>query len=169
MVNRVADSRGGWLVVGVVAGLCISYFWPHETAMAITSDRSDQFAIITAPISAGSGYDMEAVFVLDFLTGRLRGAILNNRTKTFTYHCYRNVASDFQVETSKPKYAIVGAHAALPNTGRQNYASGVVYVAEYTSGKVGCYAFPYQVANKRIEAELTPIDSFSFRQQLEGE
>ena len=77
------NNRMVWLVVGVLAGLCISYFWPHEPVSAATSDRDTNFGLITVPVRdvtiAGVRDTMEGVFVIDYLTGRLQGAVINPR------------------------------------------------------------------------------------------
>lgn len=167
MAQRSLDNRMVWLVLGVVAGLCIAYFWPHEPALAVTSDRNDKFAMVTSEVSfAGS---VEGVFVLDFLTGKLQGAVLNNKLGKFTHAYYRSLAADFGVDPSvEPKYAIVTGRAQLPSQGRATMATGVVYVGELSSGKVVAYGFPYNESNRPVPpVPLQPLDVFQFREPLQ--
>lgn len=166
MIPRISDSRMVWLVVGLIAGLCISYFWPHEPALAVTGDRNDKFALVTSTTNVGGP---EAVFVLDFLTGRLQGVALNQRTGKFSQSYYRNVAADFQVDpSSEPNYAIVSGTANLPSQGTATRATSVIYVAEMSSGKVAGYSFPYSTSNRTTRGvQMQPLDYFQFRQAMQ--
>jgi len=162
--NLNGERRFLWLTVGVICGMCLSYFWPHEPAMAIATDRDgDRFAITTVPTKAGNA---EAVFILDFLTGRLQGAALNSRLGKFTYAYYRNLAADFNVDpTAKPHYVIVSGGVNLPAQGRAQFAESGLYVAEMSSGMVICYAFPFIFNNAPgAPQQLIPMDKFQFRQ-----
>lgn len=157
------ERRFLWLAVGVVCGMCVSYFWPHEPAFAVATDRdTDRFAISTVPTRAGNA---EAVFVLDFLTGRLQGAVLNSRTGKFTHAYFRNLAADFGVDpTAKPHYVIIPGTVSLPAQGRVQFAEGGLYVAEMSSGVVACYAFSFIFNNAPgPPQQLIPIDKFQFR------
>lgn len=132
--------------------------------MAIATDRDgDRFAITTVPTKAGNA---EAVFILDFLTGRLQGAALNSRLGKFTYAYYRNLAADFNVDpTAKPHYVIVSGGVNLPAQGRAQFAESGLYVAEMSSGMVICYAFPFIFNNAPgAPQQLIPMDKFQFRQ-----
>ena len=105
MEKTMAQCRFFWLAVGMVAGLCVAYFWPHEPAYALATDRGPKFALLTGP--AGPP-DMEGVFLLDFLTGNLQGHVLNSRVGTFTRSYYRNIAPDFNLGGKfEPQWAIV--------------------------------------------------------------
>jgi len=167
------------LCSGLLMGLCVSYFWPHEPALGITVDRDSKFAMATVPVTAGIGggvaglpgpssLPLEGVFVLDFLTGRLQGAVLNNKMSKFTHAYFRNVAADFQVDPkAEPHYAFLGGTAALLAKRGIKPASGVIYIGELTSGKVIAYAFPYQESNRIMRpVEMTPIDFFQFREAV---
>ena len=166
MATRTNDRRLVWLLFGVVAGLCLAYFWPHEPAYAIATDRDAQFALCTVEVGPGSP---DAVFVLDFLTGRLQGALLNAQAGKFTNFWYANVAEDFKIGNGrKSKYTIIpgsGFLNANNGGGGQSIATGIIYVAEQTSGKVGCYRFQYR---NQIEPtrpmELEQVSWFPFRE-----
>ena len=162
-----SDRRWLWMSVGLAAGLAIATVWPHEPAAASVADRNDKFAMVTAQTST---LDLvEAVFVLDFLTGQLRGASLNNSTGTITLAYARNVAADFNVDPSSPgNYAIVSGKTNLPSARGTNPAASSLYIAELNSGKVICYAFPYQTTNRPVPAALplTPVATFPFREAV---
>ena len=159
------ESRMLWLVTGVLAGLCISFFWPHEPVRATTGDRDDKFAMLTVPVGlAISGAEVEGVFVLDFLTGTLAGGVLN-KSGAFTASYGRNLAADFNVDPeAQPHYAFVSGLANIPSQGRVTMATGVVYVGELTSGKVIAYGFPYNETPRPVPTvQLAPLDQFQFR------
>ena len=173
------STKNQWtlLAVGLMAGACLTYFWPHEPAHAIAVDRDSKFAMCTVPVTAGvsggvagvpgpASMPLEGVFVLDFLTGRLQGAVVNNRNGKFTHAYFRNVAADFQVDPkAEPHYAFLGGTANLPGSRGVTPASGLIYVAELTSGKVICYTFPYRESNRPLPpVEMTPTDFFQFRE-----
>lgn len=162
--NLNGERRFLWLTVGVICGMCLSYFWPHEPALAVATDRdNDRFAITTTPTN---GNNAEAVFVLDFLTGRLTGAALNGRVGKFTHAYFRNLAADFNVDPkAKPHYVIVSGDVNIPNQGRTQFASSCLYIAEMSSGMVICYGFTF-VNNNAPAApqQMGMIDKFQFRQ-----
>lgn len=162
-VNR-ASLKWIWLSTGLVAGICITSIWPHEPLSAATADRNEKFGLITARVTAES----EAVFVIDFLTGRLTGATLQRTRQgtAFVNFYYRNLAEDFKVGASgQPYYAISSGIAAIPNSGGSQWGNSALYVAELTSGKVGAYAIPYQITQRALPPQpLTPIGSFPFRE-----
>ena len=164
MAQQESRNRTAWLVAGVLVGLGIALFWPHEQGLATTADRSDKFAIATVPAGLGSS---DAVFILDFLTGQLRGAVLNNNTGTFTNFYVRNLADDFLARPNapQPRFAFATGSAAIPSRGPATMANGVVYVAELNSGRCVAYGFPYNQVNAVMPpVNLIPLDQFQFRE-----
>lgn len=160
-------ERSLWVAVGMAAGLAISTLWPHEPLQAVSNDRSSKFAIFTTEVAALT--PVESVFVLDFLTGRLQGAVMNNVTGKFTTAYYRNVAADFGVKPrSQPNYAIVSGRVQLPARGGVTPATGAIYIAEMSSGKVAAYTFPYLNNNTAVPPiQMGILDFFAFRQQAQ--
>ncbi|MGE5192415.1 MAG: hypothetical protein ACM3U2_07915, partial [Deltaproteobacteria bacterium] len=101
MRNVMAANRVAWLACGLVAGLAIAYFWPHEPAYATTADRDTQFSMVTCQVgvnAAGIQDAMDAVFILDFLTGQLKGAAINRQVGKFASFYFRDLAKDFDVD-----------------------------------------------------------------------
>ena len=166
MKSHANENRLLWLFCGVVGGLCLAYLWPHEELQASATDHSENFAICTvevAPLAAP-----EAVFVLNFTTGEIRGALLNQQAGAFTNFWIGNVLQDFQIQsTGKSKFAIIPGQAFLAangNAGGAAIASGVLYVGELSSGKVCCYAFQYSTAPGIQEPRrLDPVAQFPFK------
>jgi hypothetical protein len=168
MKSQAKEHRLVWLLFGVVGGLCLAYFWPHEPAFAMATDRDAKFALCTVEVGPGSP---DAVFVLDFTTGRLSGAMLNSQTGTFTNFWYANVAEDFKIgRGGNGKYTIIpgsGFLNAQNAAGGQAIATGILYVAELTSGNVGCYRFQYRNQQQATPPmELEPVSYFPFREAL---
>ena len=173
MSHRLSDTRLVWLVFGLLGGLAVSSFWPHEPLSAGTSDREKNFGLMTVAVRdiqlAGVQDKQEGIFVLDYLTGRLQGAILNSRMGAFTHFYYRDLASDFNVDpkAGRPQYAMATGIAQLPAQGRITWANGIIYVGELTSGRIHAYAFPFAQARGRVPpVQIQMIDKFQFRQAL---
>lgn len=167
MARSISDSRTVWLVVGLIGGLGIATFWPSEPALATATDRTPQFAMATVNVNPITPLD--GIFVLDFLTGTLRGAVLNEQNATFTQFYLRNVAQDFQVDPKKePHYAIVTGVANINARPGFQAANGVIYVAELSSGKVIAYGFPYVVSRIPLPpVQLIPLSTLQFREPEE--
>ena len=161
------------LAAGIVLGIVGSSLWPTQQAYSVTVDRDSKesrFAMTTVEImdSTLSGNGLEGVFVLDFLTGRLTGGILNGQQGAFQHSYRHNVARDFKIDAkTEPRFAIVTGVANLRGRNGGTPAAGIIYVAELTSGKVAAYAIPYRNvsrgAGKLQAAELRLVDMFTFR------
>ena len=96
----------------------------------------------TGPVDA----EVEAVYLLDFLTGDLEAMVLGKQPRTWTGFFKTNVAADLGLDPQKnPKFLIVTGMAGLRRAGgsRQQPSSAVCYVAEITSGKIVAYAIPW--------------------------
>lgn len=160
------DRRMVWLLAGVLVGLGLAQFWPAEELHALATDRSDRFAITA--VNVGPGFP-DAVFVLDFLTGRLTGALLNAQSGLFTNFYFRNIAQDFIVDpNAKAKYAMIPGVGVFNAAAAGNAQSslGVLYIGELTSGKVIAYRFNYRNSAEPINEIITPIPiaSYPFRE-----
>lgn len=169
MQPRGNEGRLVWMGLGLIAGLCLAYVWPHEIAQAVATDRDDRFAICTVETQTSLGQP-EAVFVLDFLTGRLTGAMLNQQSYAFTNFWFRNVAADFQLKASaaaKAKYCIIPGNAYLTSAGGATTSTGVIYVGELTSGKVVAYSFGVRISKVPLPVmPMEPVAFFPFREAV---
>lgn len=168
MSHRWSETRMAWLLCGIVIGLAVALYWPSEPAMAEAVDRSDKFAMCSVQTQLGNS---EAVFVLDFLTGRLVGGAYLAQTSTFQTYA-RNIAGDFKIDAGTPaQYSIVPASIAVQAGGTAGGAgtpaSGSLYVGEMNSGKVVLYGFLYRSSGKPGPTiELIPLGIFPFRESL---
>ncbi|QDU80363.1 hypothetical protein Pla110_20900 [Polystyrenella longa] len=155
------------LVLGVLAGITVSYCLPSQPTKASTVDRAEKFIMATCPVDGSS----EAVFVLDLLSGQLRGAWLNPRSGRFTNFYSYNIAGDFNIDPAagQPSFTLTTGVASLPNTGRAQNGNGVIYVAELTTGQVNAYMLQYNTNQNQQnqQAPITRLDSFPWRAVLE--
>jgi hypothetical protein len=152
-----------WLTAGVVVGLAIAVLWPSRPLTASTSDRNEKFGMCTVWMTD----NLEAVFVLDYLTGKLTGACLGKQGNAgFVQSFIRDVGSDFNVKGVKPQYAMSSGLAQIRAAPGVQPAASVIYVAELTSGQVGCYGIPFRLPNAKnpVPITLSKIDSFPFRE-----
>lgn len=156
-----------WLTAGVVLGLGIATLWPNRPLTAATSDRNDKFGMCTVYVSE----NLEAVFVLDFLTGRLTGACLGKQGNGFVQFFAADVGADLQVKSGKPAYTMTPGLAQIRSRPGTQPAASVIYVAEMSTGKVGCYAIPFLLPNTKnpVPAKLAPLDVYTFRDAAPAE
>lgn len=167
MRDTIVKNRMAWLAGGLVLGLAIAYFCPHEPAYAAVGDRDTQFSMVTIPVgvsAAGINDPMEAVFILDFLTGQLKGAAMNRQKGAFASFYFRDLAKDFTVDpNADPHYCMVSGYSQMPNQQGISMASGMLYVGELSSGKVAGYAFPWNEQGTAGPVALIPIDVFPWK------
>ncbi len=156
------------LALGIAIGAGGMLLSSPEPVKAGSAQGNDKFSMCTMPISAR---ESEAVFVLDHLTGVLRGGWLNSRSGTFSHNYLRNVAADFQVNpaTPEPKYAIVSGMTNLQGAGGNQPANGVIYIGELTSGAVIAYGISMPRGNGAAgPLEIVRIGGFPFRESAGG-
>lgn len=161
VVVRHRVPNWAWMIAGVLVGLGIAALWPNPPLTAATSDRNEKFGMCTAYVTDG----LEAVFVIDFLTGRLTGATLGKQGNGFVQFFEANPGADLQVRSTKPQYAMTPGLATIRGTPQVQPAASVIYVAELTTGKVGCYAIPFRLPNVKnpVPLQLAPLDFYQFR------
>lgn len=155
--------------LGAMVGAATLAILPSNELKAVSANSNDKFSMATVSVTTGFE-DTEAVFILDHLTGLMRGGIMNNSGQ-FSYTYFYNVASDFQINpaTPEPRYSIVAGRASLRGAGGNQPANGVLYVAELTSGRVLAYGFP--VPRGRGSSSPIPmlrLDGFGFRESVGG-
>ena len=165
-----AKSRGAvWFVCGVLGGLMVSYFWPNEVALADT-DRDaggSKFAVVSVRTGVATG---DAVFVLDFATGRLFGAAINAQTGKFTQTYARNIIPDFNLSPDvTPSFVVTSTNLNISaRNSRVQPATHGLCVAELKTGRVMVYAFPYATTPRVQPLEtLTVVAGFMFRQGVQ--
>lgn len=168
-IGKTSSSKTRWLAIGAVAGFFAASLLPTEPAMAQVVNGSEKFAMISTPTAAGQA---EAVFVLDYLTGRLVGVSYNSQAGIFTQRYFRNVVPDFDLSgDTDPQFVILPAflNPQLRGVPRATPATGGIYVGELTSGRINVYGFNYRNASRPIAdvVQIALLDQFEFRQSSE--
>ena len=108
-----------WMGGGLVLGLVFGGLWPDSPAHAVATSQIDGFAACTTPLDS----EIEGIFVLDSITGDLKGTALNPITRQFTVSFGVNVASAFGLDaTAKPRYLLVSGAASFRGGIRQSAA-----------------------------------------------
>ena len=159
MSRNWSDRRISWLVVGIGLGVALASYWPHEPmAYAEAAAGAEKFAMCTVGTNVG---DAEAIFVLDYATGRMVGATFNNKSNTFSQPMIRNLAADFGL-TEQGQYLMVPGFVGARGRGAPP-ANGGVYVAELTTGKLALYGFINVSQGTRVPQELTVFGVFPWR------
>ena len=153
------------LAIGLVVGLNAAGLWPQVPLHAVATHGQENFAICTTPMDQ----DVEAVFVLDDLTGDLKGAALNVQMRRLYTGFEYNVTQDLAASNNKnAHYRIVGGMANI----RQNIQAGplahsVLYVAEVNSGQMVVYGIPWIAGRAQgampVKTTLVVLDRWQFR------
>jgi hypothetical protein len=158
------------LAAGIAAGLAIAWLCPNEPAYATTGDRAPQFSMVTLPVSdaaLGVVDPLDGVFVLDFASGQVKGAVLNRQNGKFASFLFRDLAKDFNVPPNQnPEFCMVTGFGQLPNQAGKQMASGLLYIGELNSGKVAAYSFPWNEKGGGPAIALVPTDVFQWKQPL---
>lgn len=158
MVKTLA-RRLTLLLLGVAIGAGVVWSWPRKPVFAYSSDRNDKFSMTTAL----TGPTSEAVFVLDFLTGQLKGFSLGRTSERFMMVYSRSIAQDFQVDPNKPaRYALVSGLAQRSGRGATSWAASYLYVAELSTGRVQAYAIPFRQQRTTAAFQLVPVPGLNF-------
>src|SRR5688572_32596015 len=76
-----------WMGGGLILGLVFGGIWPDSPAHAVATSQIDGFAACTTPLDN----EIEGIFILDSITGDLKGTALNPVTRQFTVSFGTNV------------------------------------------------------------------------------
>ena len=134
-----------WLGIGLAAGVVLGSFLPNTPLHAVSGDRTETFAIAT-------GYcdeQVEAIWLLDFLTGKLNAAAVSKQTGAFNSFFTRDIAADFGIDQGKnPRFLMCTGVADLRRAGgaRMAPSRSTLYVAEITTGKLAAYSLPWSAS-----------------------
>ncbi|MEN0110885.1 MAG: hypothetical protein AAF805_09190 [Planctomycetota bacterium] len=165
-------ALGAWLRSG--EGDATPFQIPASVLPALEVDATatqahDNFVIATGFVDDG----IEGLYFLDFLTGELRGVVLNERGPGFACYYRRNIMEDFgQQAVKNPKYLMVTGRLngvargpALPG-GR--LARTAIYVVEANSGQVVAYGLPWSpsmaAAGKQQSGTFIPLARETLRE-----
>jgi hypothetical protein len=151
-------KRLAWVSVGVLIGLLLAAVMPARPLHAVATHGADGFALATGLIDN----NIEGVYFLDYLTGDLKGAVLNLNTGVFTTFYQYNVLKDLQVEGGKaPKFLMVTGLSQLRQRGNQfQPGAAVIYVMECGSGTCAAYAVPWNVGRATLPSTAPQANAF---------
>jgi hypothetical protein len=152
------------MIVGAVLAANVAGLWPQVAVHASATHGQDNFAIATGPVSS----DIEAIYLLDYLTGDLKAAVINLQTGKFMSLYEWNVGQDLGAGSTKnPRYLMVTGLASMRRGGLGQLGSSVVYVTEISSGQIMAYGLPWtagrELAQVPFKGQLIPLDSLHFR------
>lgn len=150
-----------WPVAGVFAiGLAVGAWWNAVPVQAVTSLADDSFAACTVPVDTGT----EAMFLLDFETGDLSGAVLNPQTSQFGVSYKHNVLGDLGFkpgQAKNPRFLLVSGMAERRQA-NVPMAPSVLYVTDSATGTTVVYGIPWSPqqaqAGQPIVSKLVPLD-----------
>ena len=141
------------LITALTFGLfCAKKSVPERSIQAAASDRAGRLVLATGYVAP----DMEAVYCLDQLTGRLSAGVLSRKDGKFQGLYERNINSDLaEVLRMKnvttplsvaPQYTMVTGEVNTENRGASLWqvAKSVVYIAEVNTGMLLVYTIPWQ-------------------------
>lgn len=164
---RWLRRQSGWVLLGIglLIGLVLGGLWPRSPLHAAATDRAENLVMTTAVIDQG----VEAVFVLDAMTGTLRGAAPGKKMGFQSFWEY-NVGPDIlafineynaglkagttrrggpaarpEIQVPQtPKYLLASGLADIPLTGaREKPAASLLYVTEANTGVGIAYMIPW--------------------------
>lgn len=165
--SNMSSMKTKWLAAGAIAGFLAASLLPTEPAMAQVVNGSEKFAMIATPTQPGQA---DAVFVLDYLTGRLVGACVGSNGK-FIQALRRNIVGDFNISPDlDPQFVILPAMLNPSGGGGGGTpARGGIYIGELTSGRICLYGFATAVNARQAQQlnDIIPLDQFEFRQASE--
>ena len=167
---QLFDKKFRWFALGLACGVVGMFCFPRPNLKAMAASQSPKFAMCTTPAQLGNP---EAVFVVDFVTGRLIGGAFNTQSGGFTQSYSRDLAADFNV-AEDAQYVMVpgemqtlGAGVARGGAAGGSPATGGIYIGELTSGLVILYGFRYTNSNRQVpDQSLVKLAQFPWRQAL---
>jgi hypothetical protein len=148
-----------------LVGVALGGWLPHVPLHAVATDRGESCAICTAPVDD----EIEAIYFLDFLTGDLKAGVVSPQTGKFTALYSNNVLQAFGGDAAKsPKYLMASGIVDIRRgTGQTRTSTGVVYVTDQNTGRIGVFAIPWQRnainAGRTVAAPLLYLDGWQCR------
>lgn len=158
-VTQLAHERKVWWVAGgILIGMVLGGIWPDARVHAVATDRFENFAICTAAVDT----DVEAVYILDSLTGDLKCMVLSSQSGRFMNFYQRNIIQDLGPAAAKsPQFLLVSGMIDFRRTGGSvRTASSAIYIAEVNSGTMVAYTIPW--AGDRQTQSTRPQGPFDF-------
>ena len=160
MRDAFKNNRLLWLAMGVIVGSLGVNLLPHEPLYASATHGQDGMVIATGEVDDG----VEGIYVLDSLTGDLKGAVLNPSTRKFGVIYEYNILKDFAAAGVKsPKFMMVtGDMDPRRGVGKVPLGRDAIYVYESSSGTMAAYGVPWG-QGVPAASPFVPLDRMKFR------
>ena len=117
--------------------------------MAASATATDTMAVATGPISS----DVEGIFFLDFLTGRLQCLVYYPRTGSFGARFAVDVAPHLGSSKNSKFLMVTGQSIVQSAASNVHPAASLVYVTDTTTGYFAAFAVPW---NRSLETSTRP-------------
>lgn len=162
-------GRLAWLAIALAAGAMLGRLWPETPLHATASDSSSVCVIATGAMDLG----IEAIFVLDTITGDLKAGVLSRRNGMFRAQYERNITADFEMADGKKHQflMVTGVTDLIRPPGGNRVGMAVAYVADTTSGVIRAYGVPW-IAQLHVQdqplphGKLVPLGIWKYRGKL---
>jgi len=171
-------QKQGWIFGILGIGIAIGVWMANRPSeeifvQAVGVDRSGDYVLTTGFVDEG----IEAVFYLDYLTGRLSAGVLSKQTRAFRAMYYADVnanlaeyiAAQGGTPPQKPNYLITTGVNDIMLTGGTNTdqpSLSAVYVLETNTGIVMTYVIPWNrsahAAGQPEQRVMTPWTAQQF-------
>ena len=166
MRYQLRPGRLLWPAIVLAVGVILGRLWPETPLHATASDSNSVCVIATGAMDPG----VEAIFVLDGITGELKVGVLSRRNGMFRAEYERNITVDFELgEGKKPQFLMVtGLSDLIRPPGGNRFGFAVVYVAETSSGVIRAYGVPWltqlHVQDRQLRnGKLVPLGAWNYR------
>ena len=167
MVRFQLSHRAILLGLAVLAVGIAAVLWSNQPVQAVGATQNDKLLQASGPLDDSGG----ATFILDALTGDLKGFRVSAVTGKFNFSFFRNIAADFGLERVKgtPKFTMVIERETFVRRGQNKIAPMVIYIAEATTGKIAAYGVPWNAGlrNRILDvskpAPIILLDGLTFR------
>jgi len=144
-------------VCGLVAGVCATafYFGSPRTVGAASSDRYQDYVMVTGAVSINPRIQTDGVWLLDYRSGKLLGTVIDKNLGKIVGWAEVDLAEQFDVSPKADVHFIM-------TTGYVTQGQAALYIAETTSGKFGIYTMGPGTTG--VGVSIRRHDMTSFRQ-----
>jgi hypothetical protein len=156
------NGRLFWILTGAVLGIVGAFFWTMRTPAAhAASDRHEDYVMCTGTIQGVSKMPLDAVWFLDYKSGRLLATVVDRVAGKVTGWGELDLSEEFGIAPRANVHFVM-------TTGEVGVGQSVLYVAETTSGKFGVYNLVNRADGKSGVA-IKRLDMSTFRAPAKGE
>jgi hypothetical protein len=128
------SGRLFWMLVGVAVGALGVAAWLSKapTAMAGTSDRHNDFIMVTGSVAITPRALTDGIWLLDYRSGKLLATVIDRDRGKINGWAEVDLVTEFGLAPRADVHFLM-------STGQIALGQAALYVAETTSGKFGVY------------------------------